>query len=80
MHRNKDVNKRGPSHNFEVGMRVVVNEKASCGYGQRIGTVVENVFDSRYGIGFDDLTEPIVYLDCECLDLAPRTRAPHARR
>ena len=79
MHRNKDVKKRA-NQNFEVGMRVVVNEKAPGGYEQRIGTVLESAFGSRYGIGFDDLTEPIVYLDSECLHPAPRTRAPHARR
>lgn len=55
---------------FDVGTRVVVNEKAPDGYVTRLGTVLEIVLGSRYGIRFDNQQELTVYLDSECLDPA----------
>jgi len=58
-------NKRNPA--FGVGARVIVNKKPLGAYNQRIGTVLEIVFDSRYGIRFDNSKEAIVYLDSASL-------------
>jgi hypothetical protein len=43
---------------FGVGTRVIVNEMARGGYVGRLGTVLEIVLASRYGIRFDDQHEP----------------------
>jgi hypothetical protein len=59
---------------FGVGARVVVNEKAPGGYVARLGTVLEIVLGSRYGVTFDNQKRPIVYLDSQCLDPAPKVR------
>ncbi len=59
---------------FDVGTRVVVNEKAPGGYRARLGTVLEIVLGSRYGVAFDNKKELTVYLDSECLD--PASRVP----
>jgi hypothetical protein len=50
-----------------VGARAIVNKKTLGAYNGRIGTVVESVFDSRYGVKFDNSKEPIIYLDSACL-------------
>jgi hypothetical protein len=60
--RNKAIN---PA--FSIGARVIVNKKPLGAYNQRIGTVLEIVFDSRYGIRFDNSKEAMVYLDSACL-------------
>ena len=52
---------------FGIGARVIVNKKPLGAYNQRIGTVLEVVFDSRYGIRFDHSKEAIVYLDSASL-------------
>lgn len=52
---------------FGLGARVIVNKKPLGAYNQRIGTVREIVFDSRYGIRFDNSKEAIVYLDSTSL-------------
>src|SRR5712691_13110073 len=63
--------KKGERHReFDVGARVVVNKKALGGYEARLGTVLEIVLDSRYGVRFDNQQEPIVYLNSEWLDPA----------
>jgi hypothetical protein len=59
---------------FDVGARVVVNEKAPGGYRARLGTILEIVLGSRYGVRFDNQQELTVYLDSECLDPAPQVR------
>ncbi len=59
---------------FDVGARVVVNEKAPSGYQARLGTVLEIVLLSRYGVRFDGQQEPTVYLNSEWLDPAPLVR------
>ena len=65
--------KNGERHReFGVGARVVVNKKAPGGYVARLGTVLEIVPGSRYGVAFDNKKELTVYLDSECLDPAPR--------
>ena len=56
---------------FGVGARVVVNKKAPGGYEARLGTILEIVLGSRYGVRFDNPQEPIVYLNSEWLDRAP---------
>lgn len=64
--------KEGERHReFDVGVRVVVNKEAPGGYEARLGTVMEIVQGSRYGIRFDNQQEPIVYLNSEWLDPAP---------
>jgi hypothetical protein len=64
--------KNGERHReFGVGARVVVNKKAPGGYEARLGTVLEIVLGSRYGVRFDNQQEPIVYLNSEWLDPAP---------
>ena len=64
--------KNGERHReFGVGARVVVNKKAPGGYEARLGTVLEIVLGSRYGVRFDNQQEPIVYLNSERLDRAP---------
>jgi hypothetical protein len=50
-------------------MCVVVNEKAP-GDVARLGTVLEIVLGSRYGVTFDNQKELTVYLDSECLERA----------
>jgi hypothetical protein len=52
---------------FGVGSRVIVNKKPLGAYNQRIGTILEIVFDSRYGIRFDNSKEAMVYLDSASL-------------
>lgn len=59
---------------FDVGARVVVNEKATSGYEARLGTVLEIVLLSRYGVRFDGQQELTVYLNSEWLDPAPLVR------
>ena len=59
---------------FGVGTRVIVNERAPGVYVGRLGTILEIVLASRYGIRFDDQHEPTVYLDAESLDPAPQVR------
>lgn len=61
------MKKRETNRQFGVGAHVIVNKKPLGTYNGRIGTVVEIVFDSRYGIRFDDSKEPVVYLDSGCL-------------
>ena len=67
-----NMKKRERNREFGVGARVVVNKKAPGGYVARLGTVLEIVLGSRYGIRFDNQHEPTVYLDSECLDPAPQ--------
>jgi len=66
--------KKRRNREFGVGSRVIVNEIAPGGYVGRLGTVLEIVLASRYGISFDNQPEPTVYLDAKCLDRAPRER------
>ena len=61
------MKKREGNRAFGVGARVIVNKKPLGAYNQRIGTVLEIVFDSRYGIRFDNSKEAMVYLDSACL-------------
>jgi len=65
------MKKRERRRKFDVGARVVVNEKAPRGYVARLGTIREIVLGSRYGVRFDNQQEQTVYLDSECLDPAP---------
>jgi hypothetical protein len=67
MHARKNMKKRETKRGFGVGAHVIVNKKPLGAYNGRIGTVVEIVFDSRYGIRFDNSAGPIVYLDSACL-------------
>ncbi len=67
MHARKDMKKRETNREFRVGAHVIVNKKPLGAYNGRIGTVVEIVFDSRYGVRFDNSKEPMVYLDSACL-------------
>ena len=69
------MKKRERNREFGVGVRVVVNEKAPGGYVARLGTVLEIVLGSRYGVTFDNQKQPIVYLDSECLDPAPKVQS-----
>ena len=66
------MKKKETNQEFDIGARVIVNEKAPGGYFAQLGTVLEIVLGSRYGIKFDNQKEPTVYLDAECLDPAPR--------
>jgi hypothetical protein len=66
------MTKRQTNREFGLGTRVFVNEKAPGGYGARLGTVLEIVLGSRYGVTFDNQKQLIVYLDSECLDPAPK--------
>ena len=68
------MKKKERNREFRVGANVVVNEMAPGGYAARLGTVLEIVLSSRYGIRFDNQHEPTVYLDSECLDPAPQVR------
>jgi hypothetical protein len=68
------MKKRELKREFGVGSRVILNKKAPGGYVARLGTVLEIVLGSRYGIRFDNQHEPIVYLDTECLNPAPQVR------
>ena len=68
------MKKRERNREFCVGTRVVVNKMAPGGYVDRLGTVLEIVLGSRYGIRFDNQHEPTVYLDSKCLDPAPQVR------
>src|SRR5215472_14381093 len=70
-YRRDNMKKRERHREFDVGARVVVNEKAPGGYKARLGTVLEIVLGSRYGVRFDNQQEPIVYLNSEWLDPAP---------
>ena len=69
------MTKRETNREFGLGARVVVNEKAPGGYLARLGTVREIVFDSRYGVMFDNQKGLTVYLDSECLDPAPKVQS-----
>ena len=66
------MKKRERNREFGVGARVVVNEKAPGGYATLLGTVLEIVLGSRYGVTLDNQKQIIVYLDSECLDPVPR--------
>ena len=59
---------------FNVGARVVANKKAPRAYEARVGTVLEIVLLSRYGVRFDGQQELTVYLNSEWLDPAPLMR------
>ena len=74
------MKKREPTREFGVGTRVVVNKKAPGGYVARLGTVLEIVLGSRYGVAFDNKKELTVYLDSECLDPVPQARKRNGRR
>ena len=65
------MKKRERHREFDVGARVVINEKAPGGYEARLGTVAEIVLGSRYGVRLDNQQELIVYLNSEWLDPAP---------
>jgi hypothetical protein len=67
MQSRRNMKNRGTNHVFGMGARVIVNKKPLGVYNGRIGTVVELVLDSRYGIRFDNSKEPIAYLDYACL-------------
>jgi len=69
------VKKREPNREFSVGARVVVNEKAPGGYVTLLGTVMEIVLGSRYGVKLDNQKQLTIYLDSECLDPAPQVRS-----
>jgi hypothetical protein len=69
------MKKRKTNRGFGLGARVVVNEKAPGGYVARLGTVREIVLDSRYGVMFDNQQGLTVYLNCECLDPAPKVQS-----
>ena len=69
-----NMKKRELNREFGVGARVIVNKKTPGGYVARVGTVLEIVLGSRYGIRFDNQHEPTVYLDSEYLDPAPQVR------
>ncbi len=66
------MKKKEGNREFDIGARVIVNEKAPGAYFAQLGTVLEIVLGSRYGIKFDNQKELTVYLDAECLDPAPR--------
>lgn len=66
-----NVKKRERNREFKVGARIIVNGNAPGGYAARIGTVLEIVFDSRYGVSFDNQKIPTVYLDSHCLEALP---------
>ena len=68
------MKKRETNREFGVGACVVVNEKAPGGYVARLATVLEMVLGSRYGVRFENPSEPTIYLDAECLDPAPQVR------
>ena len=66
------MEKKKRHREFNVGARIVANEKAPGGYKAQLGTVVEIVVGfSRYGVRFDNQQELIVYLNSEWLDSAP---------
>ena len=68
------MKKRERNREFGVGARVLANKKAPGGYRARLGTVLEIVLGSRYGVAFDNHKELTVYFDSECLDLASQAR------
>jgi len=69
----KEMKMSGRNQEFGVGAHVIVNKKPLGAYNGRIGTVVEIVFDTRYGVKFDNSKEAIVYLDSACLgNYSPR--------
>ena len=74
------MTKRERNREFGLGARVVVNEKAPGGYVARVGTVLEIVLGSRYGVTFDNQKGLTVYLDSECLDPVPHVRSSHNGR
>jgi hypothetical protein len=75
------MKKRERYREFSVAERVVVNARAPGGYIARLGTVLEIVLGSRYGVKFDNQKEQTVYLDSECLDPVPQVRSsPNGRR
>ena len=53
-HRRNNMKKGERNREFRVGTRVVVNKKAPGGYVARLGTVLEIVLGSRYGIWLDN--------------------------
>ena len=63
------MKQRERNREFGVGARVVINGKAPGGYAARLGTVLEIVLGSRYGVALDNHKELTVYLDSECLTL-----------
>jgi len=71
LYRRNNIKKGERHREFDIGARVVVNKKAPGGYEARLGTVLEIVLGSRYGVRFDNHSEPIVYLNSEWLDPAP---------
>ena len=73
------MKKRERNREFGVGARVVVNEKAPGGYVARLGTVLEIVLGSRYGVTFDNQKGLTVYLDSECLDPIPQVPKRNGR-
>ena len=62
------MKKREANREFGLGAHVIVNKQPLGAYNGRTGTVVEIVFDSRYGIRFDNSKEAIAYLDSACLN------------
>jgi len=75
------MKQRERNREFGVGARVVINGKAPGGYAARLGTVLEIVLGSRYGVALDNHKELTVYLDSECLDPVPQIRSsPNGRR
>jgi len=62
------MKKRATNREFGLGAHVIVNKQPLGAYNGRIGTVVEIVFDSRYGIRFDNSKEAIAYLDSACIN------------
>jgi hypothetical protein len=73
------MTKRETNREFGLGARVVVNEKAPGGYVARLGTVLEIVLGSRYGVTFDNQKGLTVYLDSECLDPIPQVPKRNGR-
>ena len=69
-----NVKKRERNREFKVGARIIVDGNAPDGYAARIGTVLEIVFGSRYGVSFDNQKTPTVYLDSHCLEALPPGR------
>jgi hypothetical protein len=73
------MTKRRANREFGVGARVIVNHAAPGGYFARLGTIREIVFDSRYGVTFDNQKGLTVYLDAECFDPAPKVQTKKLR-
>jgi hypothetical protein len=73
------MTKRDTNREFGLGARVVVNEKVPGGYVARLGTVLEIVLGSRYGVAFDNHKGLTVYLESECLDPIPQVPKRNGR-